>query len=50
MSMPHVIEGVREELSRRGFLASVAIVAAAMPAAAQQKPLRCPRDSARSSI
>ncbi len=39
MCAPFVIESVREELSRRGFIGTIAAcaVAAAMPAPAQQK-------------
>lgn len=45
MCAPLVIEHVRHELSRRGFIGIVAggAVAAAAPAAAQQKPVRLPK-------
>ena len=41
MCAPFVIEGVRQELSRRGFIAAVAAcgTVVATPAAAQQKPV-----------
>ena len=42
MCAPVVVETVRRELSRRGFIGAAAacVATAAMPAAAQQKPLR----------
>jgi kynurenine formamidase len=44
MCAPVVIEAVRRELSRRGFIGAVTACAAsaALPAAAQQKPVRLP--------
>ena len=45
MCAPHVVENVREEVSRRGFIGAVTAWAAtaAMPAAAQEKPVRLPK-------
>jgi kynurenine formamidase len=44
MCAPFIVEDVRLELSRRGFIAAVAASAsAALPAAAQQKPVRLPK-------
>jgi kynurenine formamidase len=47
MCAPHVVTSVREELSRRGFLATlggaVAAAAVSAPAVAQQKPVRLPK-------
>src|SRR5215475_204611 len=44
MCAPNVIESVREEISRRGFLTAlggaVAVAAVSTPVAAQQKPIR----------
>jgi kynurenine formamidase len=45
MCAPFVVESIREEVSRRGFIGAVAAcaVTASMPAGAQQKPVRLPK-------
>lgn len=45
MCAPSVVDTVRRDLSRRGFIGAVSACAAtaAMPAAAQQKPVRLPK-------
>ena len=45
MCAPLVIESVRRELSRRGFIGAIAagVAAAAAPAGAQQAPVRMPK-------
>jgi kynurenine formamidase len=42
MCAPSVLEDVRQDLSRRGFIGAAVGLAAAMPASAQQKPVRLP--------